>query len=478
MTTVNKKRSRRSGEGKYDNSEGRMKEEKLTQAFKEYIRSQNLIKSNERILAAISGGLDSVVMAHLLQAAGIHFGIAHCHFGLRNEADQEEMYVQELAEKLNRPIYIKHFDTETYARSKGISIQMAARELRYTWFESLRKEEKYHKIALAHHLNDQAETILLNLAKVTGIRGLSGMKASSGRLIRPLLFASREDLEAYARQHKIEWKEDKSNRSIKYERNFIRHRIIPLFKELNPGFISGIEASSSQLRFAETLFLERLDQYRKKLLEYRKDGIYISLRRVLQYPHPRELLFELLAPYKFRKDQLANAIKDPDSTGIREFTSGEWRLIRSRNLLILTPNSPAAGAFRLIGQNEKSISLGDNVLKIKHLKNVPEWPPKGDLYRVFLSEKELEYPLMLRNWKKGDYFYPFGMHKAHSDKVGKKKISDFLNDLKLNPMEKENILVLQSGQRIAWVVGYRIDHRFRVQEQGDSVIEFRWISAK
>ncbi len=455
-----------------------MKEEKLTQAFGEFIRSENLVKSHERILAAVSGGLDSVVMLHLLQAAGIYFGIAHCHFGLRSEADREENFVRELAEKLNRPFYVKHFDTEAYARSKGISIQMAARELRYAWFESLRQKEKYHKIALAHHLNDQAETILLNLAKVTGIRGLRGMKAMSGHLIRPLLFAGREELEAYARQHKIEWKEDESNRSIKYERNFIRHRIIPLFKELNPRFIAGIEETASQLRFAETLFLERLQQYRKKLTEHRKDGIYIPLRRLLQYPQPAELLFELLAPYGFRKDQLANAFKDPESKGSRFFMSKEWRLIRSRDFLILTPADPSLAVFRLIDKKEKSIRFGDAVLKIRHLDKALEWPPKGDPRRVFLSAKELEYPLILRNWKKGDYFYPFGMHKPHSDKVGKKKVSDYLNDLKLNPVEKENIRVLQSGQRIAWVVGHRIDHRFRVKKREEPVTEFRWIPSE
>ncbi len=452
-----------------------MKEEKLTQAFREFIRSQNLIKSHERVLAAVSGGLDSVVMVHLLHASGISFGIAHCHFGLRSEADREEALVRELAKKLNRPFYSKHFDTKAYARSKGLSIQMAARELRYAWFEALRQSEGYHKIALAHHLNDQAETILLNLAKVTGIRGLRGMKASSGCLIRPLLFAPRDQLEAFAREHRIAWEEDESNRSLQYERNFIRHRIIPLFTELNPRFIEGIEESSAHLRFAETLFTERLDQYRKKLLEQRKDGIYIPLRRLMQYPHPGQLLFELLAPYGFKKDQLKNALKDPESTGSRLFVSDNWRLIRSRDFLILTRNEAAERAFHLIEREEKNIRFKGGTLLIRQLQKVEEWPVKKDPFRAFLSAKALEYPLTLRLWRKGDYFYPFGMHKPHSNKVGKKKISDFLNDLKLNPVEKENVWVLLSGDRIAWVPGYRIDHRFRIENKDQALAEFRFL---
>ncbi len=452
-----------------------MKEDKLTRKFMEFIRSQNLVKSHERILAAVSGGLDSMVMVHLLHAAGIPFGIAHCHFGLRSEADREEAMVRELAKKLNRPFYSKHFDTKTYAQNRGISIQMAARELRYAWFETLRQTEAYHKISLAHHLNDQAETILLNLAKVTGIRGLRGMKTSSGYLIRPLLFASRDQLEAFARKHQIGWAEDESNRSIQYERNFIRHRIIPLLTELNPRFIEGIEESSAHLRFAETLFLERLEQYRKKLLEQRKDGIYISLGRLLRYPHPGELLFELLAPYGFQKDQLKNALKNPESTGSRIFISENWRLIRSRDFLILTRNEAAERAFHLIEPGDKNIRFKGGTLLIRPLEKPEEWPIKKDPLRAFLSAKALEYPLTLRLWRKGDYFYPFGMHKPHSDKVGKKKISDFLNDLKLNPVEKENVWVLQSGERIAWVPGYRIDHRFRIEDKDEALVEFRFL---
>jgi tRNA(Ile)-lysidine synthase len=445
----------------------------MLQAFKDHISQNRLFNPNQHILLTLSGGVDSMVMADLFIKAGYNFGMAHCNFGLRGEmSDADELFVIEYARKNHIPFHTARFDTAGYANEKGISIQMAARELRYRFFKRIRKEKGFDLIATAHHANDNVETVLLNLIKGTGIAGLHGILPKSDKIIRPLLFASKEQILAYADESKIAFREDVSNASSKYERNKIRNEVIPLLKTLNPALEQTFQRNISNFSLAEKLFNERLAYYRKRLLDKRGNEIFIPLRLLVKYPFPAHLLYEVIRPYGFNLDQIQNLLKPGETQSGQRVMNENWIMVRSRDFLIIYANLPESIERLYIEPTQKKSKLGEMVFQAKIIENNKQYKIPNNPETASLDMGKLEFPLLIRKWKKGDYMYPFGLKKPSSNKIGKKKISDILTDLKLNPIEKENTYVLQSGERIAWLVGIRLDDRFKITDKTSSIFQF------
>jgi tRNA(Ile)-lysidine synthase len=446
----------------------------MLEAFKKYIDQNKLSLKHQRILLTVSGGVDSMVMVDLFKKCGFDFGIAHCNFGLRQEmSDKDELFVLDYARKNQIPFHTARFDTAGYAAQKGISIQMAARELRYSFFERIRSENHFDFIATAHHTNDNVETVLLNLVKGTGIAGLHGILPKTNKIIRPLLFASKEQILHYADEEKIAYREDISNASSRYQRNKIRNEIIPLLKTMNPALEDTFQRNISIFRLTEQLFNERLAFYKKRLLDKRGNEVFIPLRLLAKYPYPANLLFELIKPYGFNVEQIDALLKQVETQSGQKVMNDEWTMVKSRDFLIIYSEKPEMTERLYIGENQSKSVLGEYIFQtkiIEHNKkfNIPQQPAYASL-----DMEKLTFPLLIRKWKKGDYMYPFGLKKPGSNKIGKKKISDILTDLKVNAFDRNNILVVQSGDKTAWLVGIRIDDRFKITPKTTQIFQIK-----
>ena len=412
--------------------------------------------SRKRTLLAVSGGMDSVVMVELFYRLGFKFGIAHCNFQLRGEdSEGDEVLVKSLADKYKVPFYSVRFDTAAYVKSKNVSTQVAARELRYEWFEQIRSENKFDYIATAHHLNDNIETVLHNFIKGTGIKGLRGMLVRRDKLIRPLLSISQEEIRGFQQEHKLDYREDSSNASDKYTRNKIRHNLVPLIEEINPGFEAGFADRLKVFSDLEALYQNKWIRTEKQLFEKRGGDIYIPIRKLKRLSDKRSILFEYLQPQGFTVSQVDDILAGLDGESGKQFLSEHARVIKDRLFLIVTQNGGNDFTAVMIGKDDKEVSLANATISISSAEAAKNKIKKEKAY-AYLDIDKLEFPLMLRQWKKGDYFYPFGM--AHK----KKKLSKYFKDQKISINEKEKIWILESNKKIAWVVGERIDERFRL----------------
>jgi len=431
--------------------------------FRSFIRDNNLIRKTDKILLTVSGGIDSVVMLDLFIRSGFNCGIAHCNFGLRgDESDGDEDFVRHLAHKHNLKIYCKRFNTEEFALEENISIQMAARKLRYDWFEKIRQSHPYNLIATAHNQDDVLETFFINLARGSGIRGLTGIKVISGPIIRPLLFAPRNLIEAYANEHSLSFREDSSNASEKYTRNKIRHKILPLFEEINPGFRTTLTENIQKLRDTESIYYNEIQLKRKELMTGQDNVIIISLDKLRNLPQRKTYLFEFLSEYHFTPKQINDINDAVDATSGKQFFSTTNRLVKDRSKLIVTP----------IGEEEYHryyITEGsDHIYEPVHLEFMLIEYTKGfhipaESYIACLDYDLLSFPLLIRKWKSGDYFHPLGMKH-------RKKLSDFLVDEKLSIVEKENLWLLLNNEDIVWVVNHRIDERYKITSRTKQVL--------
>jgi tRNA(Ile)-lysidine synthase len=444
--------------------------------FKAFIASENLISPKDKILLAVSGGIDSVVMTDLFHRAGYDFGIAHCNFRLRGqESNEDQFFVYDLAKKYNVPFSTKKFLTKKDAKHNGISIQMAARELRYVWFAELIKKEGYICVATAHHLDDQAETFFINLLRNTGIAGLHGILPRQGNLIRPLLFTHRDAIETYAKKHKLKFREDSSNAESKYLRNKIRHEIIPLMLQLNPAFLESLTETINRLRDTEIIFRESIDVARNKIILQEKKEIHIRINDLKKLTPLEIYPFEILSPYGFNEAVIRDILHSPDDASGKIFYSSTHRLIKNRDELILDP-LPEKKEYR---PKNVEISIPLNRKEIRkpiHLsfkKIIPDKNFSIDFSNnvANLDINKIEFPLVMRKWRKGDSFLPYGMNKN-------KKLSDYFIDNKLSVPEKENIWLLCSGSHILWIIGHRIDHRYRITSQTKEVLRVRWLKEK
>ncbi len=435
--------------------------------FKEFISANTLFNGSNRLLLAVSGGKDSVLMAYLFNAAGLQFGIAHCNFRLRgSESDQDEDFTRELAAQFHVPFYSISFDTQDAAKKDHISIEMAARTLRYDWFEKTRKENKYDLIALAHHKNDSAETVLLNLVRGTGISGLHGILPKRDNLVRPLLFLSREEINEIISGENIPFREDSSNGSVKYARNKIRLEIIPKLKELNPGLEETFDQNSRRLAEVEEYFKDQMDLLRTQLFKEQASGDYhIALGDLRKLKPKRTLLFELFCPFGFRSSVLDDLVQSWEGNPGKIFESLTHTILLDRDLLILHRKVTGFTEDRLVFENESFIQWGSHNFSLQRAE-AGSLKIINDPDQAYLDTERLSFPLKFRSWQQGDTFYPLGM-------TGKKKLSDFFINKKVPLNSKQLIPLLVNGNGdIVWIAGYQVDNRYKVTPQSEKVVIF------
>lgn len=419
------------------------------------------------MLLAVSGGVDSVVMAHLFSRSGYQCAIAHCNFQLRGEeSDAEEVFVRSLSASLELPVYVRRFDVEETCRDKGISIQMAARELRYAWFESLLGEQHYDVVATAHNLNDSVETVLLNLSRGTGIKGLTGIPTRNEKVIRPLLFATRPEIMEYASEHRLSYREDSSNIQTKYSRNKIRHDVIPVMEMINPAFIETMNQNMTRMKETLAIFRDAVDRTREILFEEADDRIRISIRALKELSPVHTWLYELFSPFGFTRAQCEGMGKIMDAEPGRRSISTTHQLYKDRDYLMLV-GSHRKSFDRYYLDSPEHVShlpfpMDVEVLDREKLKEIPD-----DNRIACLDYDRIQFPLTIRHWYHGDYFYPLGMEQM-------KKLSDFFVDQKVPVPVKEQIWVLASGKKIVWIMGYRIDDRFKITGDTRTVLLLRF----
>ncbi len=443
----------------------------MLEKLHQYLMHVLEVPKDSSVLLTLSGGVDSVVMTHLFSHLRYPLTIAHCNFQLRGqESDKDEEFCRELALQLRIPFFTATFDTLSYAQKNKISVQMAARELRYQWFHRLQEEHSIDFIATAHHLDDAVETVFINLFRGCGIAGLQGILARQASLIRPLGWAGRNEILAYAEAHKLSWREDSSNQEAYYLRNRIRQQLIPLLQELHPGFSETMGGNMQRFREENQFISETIESIRRSCLTEKNGQIIIKPLPTYSTPAKITLLHRLLAPYQFNETQIR------DIAGCREsgkrFESREWILVTHDQDLILEK--------KISGLQSEEVEQGLQIQGFEtpsgYLeKALIQWEITQNESLVFennpliawLDPDILEFPLILRKWKTGDWFIPYGMK-------GRKKISDLLTDLKMNVLEKEKIMVLLSGDQIIWVVGIRSDQRFRVKKTSRKVLILKY----
>ena len=448
----------------------------MLEQFQTYINRYNLIAEGDKLILALSGGIDSMVLADLLLKSKVEFVAAHCNFHLRgNESDGDDWFVRKFAEKRGIQCYVKHFETEKYAAKYGISIEMAARDLRYGWFEQLRQQLGYDKIAVAHHADDQAETFFINLLRGAGLNGLKGMKPQNGVIIRPLLWASREQIRKYAVENHIVWREDHTNVESVYLRNRIRNQLLPVFDELQPKARQGLYKSLEHLSSENELYRELLKEKLAQIVE--RDGEtqrlpYSAISSGAVGPSTGsgtsafsfQLLFEWLRQYGFNTDQ-CHFIHEAIGTGIgNQYCSPTHCVVIGREDLQLSEIKEKTDDEILIQIGEEEI-LSPIHLCFSNLEKTPDFVIDKSSDVAQLDFDKLKFPLTLRHWRHGDRFHPLGMK-------GSKLLSDFFVDQKFTDYQKQVVWLLVSDDGdILWVVGCRLDDRFKIVNDTKTVFE-------
>ena len=424
------------------------------------------VSSTSKLLLTVSGGMDSMVMLDVMHKAGYRSEVAHCNFNLRgDESDGDALLVKQECDKMGIVYYEKSFDTKGYAAQNGISIEMAARDLRYEWFYSLIEEQTLDVIVTAHHGDDAIETFFLNLIRGTGIKGLTGMKAVNNRVVRPFLNFSRVDIEKYCKENSLAYRHDSSNYEVKYLRNKVRHEIIPLLTEMNPSFFSTMEGNLKRLAEVEELLEKEVGQVRDDFVVEEQGRLLIPITKIAEHPQKSSVLFELLRPYGFNSNVIGDILKSISGIPGKQFYSHTHRLIRDRFNLILFEHKDISDDEFYINSGVASIDEPIH-LRIKTFLKPDNYSFSKDSVIAHFDADQIEFPLVLRRWRQGDSFRPLGMK-------GFKKLSDFFINQKLSIADKEGVWLLQTGEDIIWIVGMRLDDRFKITNRTNRILELK-----
>ena len=467
----------------------------LLQRYQEFIKKGHLFLPTDKLLLAVSGGVDSVVLCELCKQAGYDFMIVHCNFQLRGEESvRDEKFVNELGEKYKVEVKVKKFDTEKFTEENKLSIQEAARDLRYKWFFYLWQSETlgnnintiekdntpgWHTqatrsfVLTAHHADDNIETLLMNFFRGTGLHGLTGIPISGpstalAYIKRPLLSFSKKELIEFANENKLEFVEDSSNLTTKYTRNLFRHEIIPAISKVYPQVNENLTDNISRFKEIEKLYKIAVSDIKRKLVKEKGTEWHIPVKQLMVYNN-RALIYEIIADFGFTEKQIDEVIKlaESDSGKYLDSPTFNYRLIKHRHWFIISPINSAESKIMIIEEKDKGVPFEEGVIEVEKLKTTNHQPQTSSNIAC-LDSKEINFPLILRKWKTGDYFYPLGMKK-------KKKLSRFFIDQKLSKTEKEKTWVIEMDKKIIWVVGKRIDERFKVTEKTKSVLKISYL---
>lgn len=418
----------------------------------------------KKVLLAVSGGVDSMVLADLFKALDYDIAIAHCNFGLRGEeSDGDTKFVEQHASENNIPVFVTHFDTERFASDNKLSVQVAARQLRYMWFDEIMQQKGLDYLLTAHHLDDSLETFLINFSRGTGLAGLTGIPQQNGNVVRPLLPFTHDEIEQYAKEHGIAWREDSSNASDKYLRNKIRHQLTPLLKELNPSFYHSFSNTIDSLQQSLSLAEDAAIMIYQQVVTEMPQSKTISLAQLLKLPNYKAYLYYWLSPLGFTAwDDIYNIVNAQSGKYV---LSDKFRIIKDREKLIITQRTACESEIYIIHQSNTLTELPFR-LQITTVKTLSEDLLKNVLYA---DAEKLKFPLFVRKWHEGDFFCPLGMNGQ------KKKVSKYFKDEKIPLHEKEAVWLLGSGNDIAWIIGHRADHRFRVTPDTKQIIKIEWL---
>ena len=434
----------------------------MVTAFKKHIEAHFPALADQKILIACSGGLDSIVLLHLLQKIGLTLGVAHCNFKLRGDhSDADLSFIETIAGNLGVPVFTTVFDTKTYAKTQGVSTQVAARELRYEWFYSTARANGYDRIATGHHADDDLETFFINLSRVTGLRGLTGITSNTEQLIRPLLPFSRAQIMQFAKKEGLFWREDSSNSTRDYLRNKLRLDVIPAFKGVNKTVLQNFKQTQQHLKESQALLEDYITLVTKLVVSHTDAGYEIDIKQLQALPNTNTLLFELLYPYGFTDFKAIASILESEVG--KKVLSKQYVLHKDRNHLVLTTREQVVDSrVYCIDAKQQSCTIPIK-LNFTKVAQVGEHEP----HSLYVDAAKLTYPLKVRAWRLDDVFHPFGMK-------GKKKLTKFFKDEKLSLLSKNSVWVLESGDEIVWVIGLRPDDRYKVTSATNKVLKIQW----
>lgn len=442
-----------------------------------YILENNLFTHSDNILVGVSGGRDSIALLFALKSLKYNVAAAHCNFHLRGaESNRDQQFVEDFCSNHSIPLFKTDFQTEEYSKSKHLSIEMGARELRYGWFDNLLDSEHFDYIAIAHHSDDVIETFLINMSRGTGLQGLTGIKPKNGRIVRPMLCVTREEVTAFITENNLGFVDDSTNFESVYMRNKMRNIIIPSLQEANPTFKKSLLTSIENLNQAFSFNQYYLNLLRKEVVTETDDEVVVDLERIIDSVHRDYVCFELLRTYGFSpkmcKDILSSATKK-NCQGDQFLSNLGFKAIINRKKFVIKKNNSTFAqdiSSEEIYTIDSDVNVIEKPLSLKFSKSkVEDFILRKESAVCNIDSDLIEFPLVLRHWKKGDTFVPFGMK-------GRKKLSDFFIDEKLSIFEKESVWLLTSGDEIVWVVGLRSDNRFRITKNTKRVLTIEIIT--
>jgi tRNA(Ile)-lysidine synthase len=435
--------------------------------FENHWKTNHFPAQGNPLLITVSGGKDSMALLHLAIQLNFNIQVAHCNFQLRGEeSDADEQLIVTFCKNNNITYHVKHFDTKAFMEQEKIGVQDAARKLRYEWFNTLMQQYKLHAILTAHHANDNAETLLANLLKGTGISGLHGIPVKNNQIIRPLLFANRLAIDQYIEFHQIPFREDQSNSSLKYLRNQIRHTIIPNLETIFPNAVETLNENIKRFNAAEMIYTSAMEKILKKIKEKRGNEEYLFLKKIEQLPYKDAIYYEVFSKLGFTSQQIPHIQALSKAETGKLISNTEYTVLKHRDFLIVSKNISSNNTLIVINESEANVITSSFELKIERIGAIDvKQLPVNNTSEIWLDAAKIIFPLILRKRKVGDYFYPFGMG------MKKKKVSKFLSDIKLNAKQKENIWILEQQSKIIWLINHRIDERFKVTEATKSIVK-------